>query len=280
MTEKQFDLFNIWYNPDSKKMIQDHEFAGPTNNFLVDSKSPGYLKTNAATKYKVIGYSYAESTGIEWRPCRFNIYQSEPEIYTQVEKYFVLGQNQSFNLDMTLKEFILHVKKNYVDSPLFETKIGNDWRVWIRLNKHCKDDYLFINATDPDKINYCYDEHDDDDNHKRSNTKYFETGWLYIHKSTILKSEEGHNNNNDTSKNKTSGNDGDASKAASWHETTRLYDVCRSLLSVDEDVCNLQNKFNNAIFEILIEFQSFNAQERNTKAQGGGRSYDNWFRFS
>ena len=253
VTEKQFDLFNIWYNPDSKKMIQDHEFAGPTNNFLVDSKSPGYLKTNAATKYKVIGYSYAESTGIEWRPCRFNIYQSEPEIYTQVEKYFVLGQNQSFNLDMTLKEFILHVKKNYVDSPLFETKIGNDWRVWIRLNKHCKDDYLFINATDPDKINYCYDEHDDDDNHKRSNTKYFETGWLYIHKSTILKSEEGHNNNNDTSKNKTSGNDGDASKAASWHATTRLYDVCRSLLSVDEDVCNLQNKFNNAIFEILIE---------------------------
>ena len=110
VTEKQFDLFNIWYNPDSKKMIQDHEFAGPTNNFLVDSKSPGYLKTNAATKYKVIGYSYAESTGIEWRPCRFNIYQSEPEIYTQVEKYFVLGQNQSFNLDMTLKEFILHVK--------------------------------------------------------------------------------------------------------------------------------------------------------------------------
>ena len=34
---------------------------------------------------------------------------------------------------------------------------------------------------------------------------------------------------------------------------SRLYEVCKQLISVTEDVCKLQNEYAEPIFEILIE---------------------------
>ena len=51
---------------------------------------------------KLLDINFFADGQIEWRPCRFNIYQSNPEIFMQ-EKYHRIFHDKVFSADMTLK---------------------------------------------------------------------------------------------------------------------------------------------------------------------------------
>ena len=76
VTEEQFDLFDQWYNASQNGENTECE-EGSTEPSNIP-QTQGRSKTN-----KIIGYKFFADGQIEWRPCRFNIYQSNPEIFMQ-----------------------------------------------------------------------------------------------------------------------------------------------------------------------------------------------------
>ena len=97
VTEEQFDLFDQWYNTSQNGENTECE-EGSTEPSNIP-QTQGRSKTN-----KIIGYKFFADGQIEWRPCRFNIYQSNPEIFMQ-EKYHRIFHDKVFSADMPLKSF-------------------------------------------------------------------------------------------------------------------------------------------------------------------------------
>ena len=220
VTEEQFDLLNGWYN--TSPFVRNAESEEASSNF---SCAQGQPKSN-----KIIGYKFFADGQIEWRPCRFNVYQSNPEIFVQ-EKYHRIVHDEVFSADMALKDFVVYLKESFLNIH----NVAFDYRLWIRRTDFSRDDNkVFIDdvaATENLSENV-------------NTTSYVESNWVLISLPKFhIKSDAENSHDVGCS----------IRDHAIQNPQTRLYEVCKQLISVDEDVCKLQNEYPVPIFEILIE---------------------------
>ena len=98
-------------------------------------QTQGRSKTN-----KIIGYKFFADGQIEWRPCRFNIYQSNLKFSCRkISLYF---HDKVFSADMPLKSFVRYLKASFLNVH----KVAFDYRLWIRRRDFSRDDNnVFIN---------------------------------------------------------------------------------------------------------------------------------------
>ena len=147
------------------------------------------------------------------------------------KKYHCIFHDKVFSADMPLKSFVMYLKESFLNVH----NVAFDYRLWIRRTDFSRDDNnVFINDVAAiEKVS-----------ENVNTTSYVESNWVLIPLPKFYMKI-------DVEKSVDLG--GSFSDNLMQNPQTRLYEVCKQLISVDEDVCKLQNEYAEPIFEILIE---------------------------